>query len=106
MHLSRLDNEVFFKKAFTDKLVFTQFVKDVIGINIKVGKIETEKRFKPKIAYIDFAYDIFTESKDSRIIIEIQRVNYDYIAFPDLAKDNYPDVETRDLASLQIPHHS
>jgi hypothetical protein len=35
MHLSRLDNEVFFKKAFTDKLVFTQFVKDVIGIDIK-----------------------------------------------------------------------
>jgi hypothetical protein len=78
MHLSRLDNEVFFKKAFTNKLVFTQFVKDVIGIDIQVGKIETEKRFKPKIAYIDFAYDIFAESKDNRVIIEIQRVNYDY----------------------------
>jgi hypothetical protein len=52
MHLSRLDNEVIFKKAFTDKLVFTQFVKDVIGIDIKVGKIETEKRFQPKIGYI------------------------------------------------------
>ncbi|MDM8558005.1 PD-(D/E)XK nuclease family transposase [Candidatus Parabeggiatoa sp. HSG14] len=78
MHLSRLDNEVIFKKAFTDKLVFTQFVKDVIGIDIKVGKIETEKRFKPKIGYIDFAYDIFAESTDNRIIIEIQRVKYDY----------------------------
>jgi predicted transposase/invertase (TIGR01784 family) len=78
MHLSRLDNEVFFKKAFTDKLVFTQFVKDVIGIDIKVGKIETEKRFKPKIAYVDFSYDIFAESADHRVIIEIQRVNYDY----------------------------
>ncbi len=78
MHLSRLDNEVIFKKAFTDKLVFTQFVKDVIGIDIKVGKIETEKRFKPKIGYIDFAYDIFAESEDNRIIIEIQRVKYDY----------------------------
>jgi len=78
MHLSRLDNEVFFKKAFTDKFVFTQFVKDVIGIDIKVGNIETEKRFKPKMAYIDFAYDIFAESKDERVIVEIQRVNYDY----------------------------
>jgi hypothetical protein len=78
MHLSRLDNEVIFKKAFTDKLVFTQFVKDVIGIDIKVGKIETEKRFKPKIGYIDFAYDIFAESTDNRIIIAIQRVKYDY----------------------------
>jgi hypothetical protein len=76
MRLSRLDNEVIFKKAFTDKLVFTQFVKDVIGINIKVGKIETEKRFKPKVAYI--AYDIFADSIDERVIVEIQRVNYDY----------------------------
>jgi hypothetical protein len=78
MYLSRLDNEVIFKKAFTDKLVFTQFVKDVIGIDIKVGKIETEKRFEPKMGYIDFAYDIFAESEDNRIIIEIQRVKYDY----------------------------
>ena len=78
MYLSRLDNEVIFKKAFTDKLVFTQFVKDVIGIDIIVNKIETEKRFKPKVAYIDFAYDIFAESTDDRVIVEIQRVNYDY----------------------------
>jgi predicted transposase/invertase (TIGR01784 family) len=78
MFLYRLDNEVIFKKAFTDKFVFTQFVKDVIGIDIIVKKIETEKRFKPKIAYIDFAYDIFAQSKDSRVIVEIQRVNYDY----------------------------
>lgn len=78
MHLSRLDNEVIFKKAFTDKLVLTQFVKDVIGIDIIVKKIETEKRFKPKVAYIDFAYDIFAESADDRVIVEIQRVNYDY----------------------------
>jgi len=78
MHLSRLDNEVIFKKAFTDKIVLTQFVKDVIGINIKVGKIETEKRFKPKMAYIDFSYDIFAESIDERVIVEIQRVNNDY----------------------------
>jgi predicted transposase/invertase (TIGR01784 family) len=78
MFLYRLDNEVIFKKVFTDKLVFTQFVKDVTGIDIIVKKIETEKRFKPKIAYIDFAYDIFAQSKDNRVIVEIQRVNYDY----------------------------
>lgn len=78
MRLSRLDNEVIFKKAFTNKLVLTQFIKDVIGLKIKVGKIETEKRFRPKMAYIDFAYDIFAESTDERVIVEIQRVNYDY----------------------------
>ncbi len=78
MHLSRLDNEVIFKKAFTDKLVLTQFIKDVTGIDIKIGKIETEKYFKPKFGYTDFACDIFAESKDNRVIIEIQRVKYDY----------------------------
>jgi predicted transposase/invertase (TIGR01784 family) len=78
MFLCRLDNEVIFKKAFTDKLVFTQFVKDVIGLDIIVKKIETEKSFQPKIAYIDFSYDIFAETTDNRVIVEIQRVNYDY----------------------------
>ncbi len=78
MFLYRLDNEVIFKNAFTDKLVFTQFVKDVTGIDIVVKKIETEKRFKPKLAYIDFSYDIFAQSTDNRVIVEIQRVNYDY----------------------------
>ncbi len=41
--LSNLDNEVIFKKAFTNKIVFTQFVKDIVGIDIEVDKIETEK---------------------------------------------------------------
>jgi hypothetical protein len=40
--------------------------------------VETEKRFEPKIAYIDFKYDIFAQSKDKRVIVEIQRVDYDY----------------------------
>ena len=43
MHLSRLDNEVFFKKAFTDKLVFTQFVKDVIlALTLKLVAIHAQ----------------------------------------------------------------
>jgi hypothetical protein len=78
MYLARLDNDVIFKKAFSDKLVLTQFIKDILGIDIKIKKIETDKRFRPKIAHINFAYDIFTESKDERVIVEIQRVNYDY----------------------------
>ncbi len=78
MPLARLDNEVIFKKAFTDKLVFTQLVKDILGIEIDVDTIETDKHFKPKIASVDFAYDIFAESKDNRTIIEIQKVNSDY----------------------------
>jgi hypothetical protein len=45
MQLGRLDNEVIFKKAFTNKVVFTAFVKDVLNIDIEVDKIETEKKF-------------------------------------------------------------
>ncbi len=76
--LSNLDNEVIFKKAFTDKTVFTCFVKDILNIDFKVNKIETEKQFTPKIGNIDFKYDIFAESADHRIIVEMQRVDYDY----------------------------
>ncbi len=76
--LANLDNEVIFKKAFTDPVVFRGFVQDILGIDIEVGKIETEKRFEPKVAYIDFKLDIFAESKDERVIVEIQRIEYDH----------------------------
>ena len=76
--LSNLDNEVIFKKAFTNKIVFTQFVKDIIGIDIEVNEIETEKKFDEKLGYIDIKFDIFAESKDHRVIVEIQKVEYDY----------------------------
>jgi PD-(D/E)XK nuclease family transposase len=76
--LSNLDNEVVFKKAFTDKIVFQCFVKDLLGLDIQVGKIETEKRFYPKIGTIDFELDIYAETVDKRLCIELQKVQYDY----------------------------
>ncbi len=78
MHLARLDNEVFFKKAFTDKIVLKAFVKDIVGIEIEPDRIETEKRFGPKMGDIDFRYDIFAEDTARRVIIEIQKVEYDH----------------------------
>ena len=41
--LAPLDNETIFKKAFTDTVVFQQFVSDLFNIDIVVDKIETEK---------------------------------------------------------------
>jgi len=76
--LGNLDNEVIFKKAFTNPIVFKAFVRDILGIDIEVGKIETEKKFEPKIGYIDFELDIFAESIDKRICVEIQRIEYDH----------------------------
>ena len=75
--LANLDNEVIFKKAFTDPIVFHAFVKDVLGIDVQVDKIETEKQFRPSIGHIDFKLDIFAESKKDRVVIEIQRIEYD-----------------------------
>jgi PD-(D/E)XK nuclease family transposase len=76
--LGNLDNEVIFKKAFTDKIVFKAFVHDILGIDIEVDKIETEKQFVPKIGNVNFKLDIFAESIDKRVVVEIQRVEYDY----------------------------
>ncbi len=78
MSLARLDNEVFFKKAFTNQLVFRAFVKDIAGIEVEPETIETEKSFQPKLGNIHFRYDIFAEDTKKRIIIEIQKVEYDH----------------------------
>ena len=78
MTLARLDNEVFFKKAFTDEIVFKAFIKDIIGIDFQPDKIETEKAFQPKLGNINFKYDIFAEDIKKRIIVEIQKVEYDH----------------------------
>ena len=76
--LGNLDNEVIFKKAFTDKIVFKAFVHDILGLDVEVDIIETEKQFKPKIGYVNFKLDIFAETIDKRIVIEIQKVEYDH----------------------------
>ncbi len=76
--LAPLDNETIFKLAFTDKQVFKAFVKDILDIDIEVDKIETGKKFEPKVGNIALSYDIFAQSTDRRVIIEIQRIDYDY----------------------------
>jgi PD-(D/E)XK nuclease family transposase len=78
MTIARLDNEVFFKKAFTDRIVFKAFVKDIIGIDVEPTIIETEKTFVPKIGSIGFKYDIFADDPTNRVVIEIQKVEYDH----------------------------
>ncbi len=76
--LGNLANEVIFKKAFTDKFVLQCLVRDLFQVDFVPETVETEKRFETKMAHIDFKYDIFAQSKDQRVIVEIQRVDYDY----------------------------
>ncbi len=76
--LANLDNEVHFKKVFTNVEVFTAFVKDVLGIDIHIDKVETEKLLPSKVSSIKFRMDLFAEDKDQRTVVEIQKVDYDY----------------------------
>lgn len=76
--LANLDNEVHFKKVFTDVEVFTAFVKDVLDIDVHIDKVETEKVLPSKVSAIKFKMDLFAEDKDSRTVVEIQKVDYDY----------------------------
>ena len=76
--LANLDNEVHFKKVFTDIEVFCAFVKDVLGIDMDITKVETEKVLQNKVSAIKFRMDLFAEDKKNRTVVEIQKVDYDY----------------------------
>ena len=76
--LANLDNEVHFKNVFTDVEVFCAFVKDVLGIEIQIQKVETEKVLPSKVSAIKFRMDLFAESDDHRTVVEIQKIDYDY----------------------------
>ena len=76
--LANLDNEVHFKKVFTDVDVFCAFVKDVLGIDMQITKVETEKVLPSKTSAIKFRMDLFAEDKVNRTVVEIQKVDYDY----------------------------
>jgi len=80
MQLAPLDNGTVFKRAFTDKVVFQQFVKDLFDIDIVIDEIiiETEKKFEPPISPINFELDIYAETTDHRFVIEIQKIDYDH----------------------------
>lgn len=75
--LAPLDNESIFKKSFTDKVVFQQFVKELFDVDIVVDKSETEKRFELPLSPINFELDIHAESIDHSFVVEIQKIDYD-----------------------------
>ena len=74
--LAPVSNGVVFRKAFLDPQVLSGFVKDVTGVDFVPGKIEAEKRFDPQVGSIDIELDVFAESADHRIIVELQRRRY------------------------------
>ncbi|MEM6964797.1 MAG: PD-(D/E)XK nuclease family transposase [Bacteroidota bacterium] len=76
--IANLDNEVHFKNVFTDTEVFSAFAKDVLGIELEIDKVETEKVLPSKVSAIKFRMDLFAEDTKNRTVVEIQKVDYDY----------------------------
>lgn len=72
IHVAPLRYGVIFKKAFGNPEIFMAFVKDVLGINIEITKVETEKSFRPPIGPVDSRFDLFAEDTKNRIVVDIQ----------------------------------
>ncbi len=71
-YVASLQYGVIFKKAFSQPDIFTAFVKAVLGIDLEIDKVETEKSFKPTIGYVDSRFDLFAQDEKNRIIVDIQ----------------------------------
>jgi predicted transposase/invertase (TIGR01784 family) len=67
---------VIFKKAFSNPDIFKAFVKDFIGIELVIDKVEMEKSFTIPIGNVDTRFDLFAEDKQNRVIVDIQHVRY------------------------------
>ena len=75
-HVAPLRYDVIFKKAFCDPEIFTAFVRDTVGIEIEIDKVETEKSFMPTIGRIASRFDLFAEDFKNRVIVDIQHVRF------------------------------
>jgi len=68
---------VIFKKAFAQPDVFKAFVKAVLGIDLEIDHVETEKSFDPLIGKVELRFDLFAEDLKNRIIVDIQHARYE-----------------------------
>jgi predicted transposase/invertase (TIGR01784 family) len=75
--VASLRYEVIFKKAFCDVEVFKAFAKDFLGIDLKIDKVQTEKKFDPPIGNVDSRFDLYAEDIENRVIVDIQHRRYE-----------------------------
>jgi len=74
--VASLQYGVIFKKAFCDPEIFTAFVRDIIGIEIEIDHVETEKQFAPPIGQVQSRFDLFAEDVKNRLVVDIQHERY------------------------------
>ena len=60
---------VIFKKAFCDPEIFTAFVRDMVGVSIKIDRVETEKEFDGRVQP---RFDLFAKDVTNRVIVDIK----------------------------------
>jgi predicted transposase/invertase (TIGR01784 family) len=70
--VASLQYGVIFKKAFCDVDVFKGFVRDILGIELNIDKVETEKEFQPAIGKVAVKFDLYAQDTEGRVIVEIQ----------------------------------
>ena len=70
--VASLQYGVIFKKAFCDVDVFKGFVRDILGIELNIDKVETKKESKPAIGKVAVKFDLYAQDNDGRVIVEIQ----------------------------------
>jgi len=68
---------VIFKKAFSDPEIFKAFVRDFLGIELEIDKVETEKAFDPPVGRVASRFDLYAEDKKNRIIVDIQHERHE-----------------------------
>jgi hypothetical protein len=66
-----------FKKAFSDPFAFSALVKGALDIDFRPERIEQEHSFRPAVAHVNVAYDLFAEDVEQRTIVELQHVRDD-----------------------------
>lgn len=70
--VASLQYGVIFKKAFSDVDIFKGFVRDILGIDLEITKVETEKEFKPAIGHVNVKFDLYAEDTKNHIVVELQ----------------------------------
>jgi predicted transposase/invertase (TIGR01784 family) len=70
--VASLQYGVIFKKAFSQPAIFTAFAKAVLGIELEIEKVETEKSFRPAVGNVDSRFDLFAQDDKNRVIVDIQ----------------------------------
>ena len=74
--VASLQSDVMFKKAFCDPQIFMAFVRDFLGIEFEIDRVETEKSFEPPIGRVKVKFDLYAEDKKHRTIVDIQHDRY------------------------------